>query len=209
MFLHAALRNSPNYSQMTQQQQTTNPMHLLFSPGAAALRNSTNMMANSPLSSMSNGINGMTLHQQQYQQQTPIKTSKRDKSEKSAEKRSAAEKNHIKKPCNAFMWFMKENRGLILKEEGGQQKQSALLNQKLGKIWQEMSKSQQQKYYDMAAAERDEHMKKYPEWTARDNYAIHKKKKKKREKSMGKFNFSNIKNTFILFCGLAKTIYIK
>lgn len=190
MFLQAALRNSPNYPQAAQQQATTNPMHLLFSP--SAMRNSTMMSGNlnSPLSSMSNSINGMSLIDRQQnaaynQQQTPIKTSKRDKTEKiAAEKR---DKNHIKKPCNAFMWFMKENRGQILKEEGGQQKQSALLNQKLGKIWQEMSKIQQQKYYDMAAAERDEHMKKYPQWTARDNYAIHKKKKKKREKSMGFF----------------------
>lgn len=123
------------------------------------------------------------------QQSQQIKTPKREKIDKSLSQTEKRDKNHIKKPCNAFMWFMKENRMAILAKEGGQQKQSALLNQKLGKMWQEMSKSQQQKYYDLAAAERDEHMKKYPHWTARENYAIHKKKKKKREKSMGIFLF--------------------
>lgn len=41
----------------------------------------------------------------------------------------------------------------------------------------------------MAANEREEHLKKYPNWTARENYAIHKKKKKKREKEIGNFLF--------------------
>lgn len=49
-----------------------------------------------------------------------------------------------------------------------------------------MAKKDQQKYYDMAAAEREEHQKKYPHWSASHNYRIHKKKNKKREKSMGK-----------------------
>lgn len=37
----------------------------------------------------------------------------------------------------------------------------------------------------MAREERAKHMQKYPGWTARDNYAINKKKKRKRDKSLG------------------------
>lgn len=38
----------------------------------------------------------------------------------------------------------------------------------------------------MAKKERQEHLKKYPSWSARDNYAVHKKKKRKRDKAQGR-----------------------
>lgn len=81
---------------------------------------------------------------------------------------------------------MKMNRNALLEKEGHPQKQSALLNQQLGKMWQAMSKKEQQPYYDMATNEREEHLRQYPNWSARESYGVHKKnKKKKREKSMG------------------------
>lgn len=86
---------------------------------------------------------------------------------------------------------MRENRSRLLKEEGGQQIQSAVINKKLGSEWQSLSKNDQQKYFDLAAKEREEHQNLHPDWTARDNYAIKKKNKKKlREKSNGLFLFT-------------------
>ncbi len=43
----------------------------------------------------------------------------------------------------------------------------------------------------MAREERAKHMALHPGWTARDNYAINKKKKRKRDKSLGNYNNPN------------------
>lgn len=91
--------------------------------------------------------------------------------------------DHIKKPLNAFMWFMKENRPKLMEELGYKEKQSAELNKELGKRWHDLPKEEQQKYFDMARADREQHKAKYPGWSARENYAVHKRKKKRRDKS--------------------------
>jgi hypothetical protein len=44
-----------------------------------------------------------------------------------------------------------------------------------------LSREEQAKYYDLARRERQTHMRLYPGWTARDNYAKQKKKPKKRD----------------------------
>lgn len=51
--------------------------------------------------------------------------------------------------------------------------------------WHSLSREEQSKYYEMANREKQLHHQLYPGWTARDNYAINqKKKKKKRDKSV-------------------------
>ncbi|CAO4360677.1 unnamed protein product [Caenorhabditis nigoni] len=93
--------------------------------------------------------------------------------------------DHIKKPLNAFMWYMKENRPKLLEEVGNDQKQSAELNKELGKRWHDLPKEEQQKYFEMAKKDRESHKEKYPQWSARENYAVNKKKpKRKRDKSV-------------------------
>uniref|UniRef100_A0A8R1IMM2 HMG box domain-containing protein n=1 Tax=Caenorhabditis japonica TaxID=281687 RepID=A0A8R1IMM2_CAEJA len=93
--------------------------------------------------------------------------------------------DHIKKPLNAFMWFMKENRKKLLEEIGNHEKQSAELNKELGKRWHDLPKEEQQKYFEMAKKDREDHKEKYPQWSARENYAVNKKKtKKRRDKSI-------------------------
>lgn len=89
------------------------------------------------------------------------------------------ERTHIKKPLNAFMLYMKENRPRVMAQVGLQERQSAEINRILGREWHQLDKAKQQKYYDMAREERQSHMQKYPGWSARDNYAIHKKRKRK------------------------------
>uniref|UniRef100_A0A8R1UTZ0 Pop-1 n=1 Tax=Pristionchus pacificus TaxID=54126 RepID=A0A8R1UTZ0_PRIPA len=91
---------------------------------------------------------------------------------------------YVKKPMNAFMWFMKENRPKIMEEEEWKDKQSAELNKELGSRWQKLDKDEQKKYYEMATKDKEDHNKKYPNWTARENYASNKKKKKKRDRTI-------------------------
>ncbi|CAI8014936.1 Protein pangolin, isoform J [Geodia barretti] len=89
-------------------------------------------------------------------------------------------KPHIKKPLNAFMLFMKEKRAEVIKQ--CTLKESAAINQILGKMWHKLDRSEQAKYYELAREERARHMQMYPGWSARDNYAVHKKRKRKPKK---------------------------
>ena len=50
--------------------------------------------------------------------------------------------------------------------------------------WHDLSREEQQKYYEKARSARQLHMEMYPHWNARDNYRFGlKKKKRKRDKS--------------------------
>ena len=51
--------------------------------------------------------------------------------------------------------------------------------------WHALGRQEQAKYYDLARLERQTHMRLYPGWTARDNYAKHKKKARKRDPASG------------------------
>ncbi|XP_072310275.1 transcription factor 7-like 1-A [Eucyclogobius newberryi] len=88
-------------------------------------------------------------------------------------------KPHIKKPLNAFMLYMRDERPKVVAQ--CQVKESATINQILGQRWHSLSKEEQSKYYEMARKERLIHSKLYPGWSARDNYG--KRKKRKRAKS--------------------------
>eukprot|EP00096_Caligus_rogercresseyi_P007952 TRINITY_DN2615_c0_g1_i1.p1 TRINITY_DN2615_c0_g1~~TRINITY_DN2615_c0_g1_i1.p1 ORF type:complete len:353 (-),score=104.27 TRINITY_DN2615_c0_g1_i1:563-1621(-) len=89
---------------------------------------------------------------------------------------------HIKKPLNAFMLYMKEMRPVVQSE--CTLKESAAINQILGRRWHGLSREEQAKYYEKARMERQKHMQMYPHWNARDNYRFgQKKKKRKRDRS--------------------------
>ncbi|KAM4532038.1 transcription factor 7-like 1-A [Fundulus diaphanus] len=93
--------------------------------------------------------------------------------------REEERKPHIKKPLNAFMLYMREERPKVVAQ--CKVKESATINQILGQRWHSLPKEEQAKYYDLARKERLLHSKLYPNWSARDNYG--KKKKRKRVKS--------------------------
>ncbi|XP_016159022.1 PREDICTED: transcription factor 7-like 1 [Ficedula albicollis] len=95
-----------------------------------------------------------------------------------AVKKEEEKKPHIKKPLNAFMLYMKEMRAKVVAE--CTLKESAAINQILGRRWHSLSREEQAKYYELARKERQLHSQLYPTWSARDNYG--KKKKRKREK---------------------------
>ncbi|XP_054468469.1 transcription factor 7-like 1-B [Anoplopoma fimbria] len=97
--------------------------------------------------------------------------------------REEEKKPHIKKPLNAFMLYMREERPKVVAQ--CKVKESATINQILGQRWHSLSKEEQAKYYELARKERLLHSKLYPGWSARDNYG--KKKKRKRAKSETQF----------------------
>ncbi|XP_060747768.1 transcription factor 7 isoform X5 [Tachysurus vachellii] len=99
----------------------------------------------------------------------PHPESKRDRESK---------KPVIKKPLNAFMLYMKEMRAKVIAE--CTLKESAAINQILGRRWHALTREEQAKYYELARKERQLHMQLYPSWSARDNYG--KKKRRKRDK---------------------------
>ncbi|XP_075165465.1 protein pangolin, isoforms A/H/I/S-like [Haematobia irritans] len=100
-------------------------------------------------------------------------------------------KPHIKKPLNAFMLYMKEMRAKVVAE--CTLKESAAINQILGRRWHELSREEQAKYYEKARQERQLHMELYPGWSARDNYGyVSKKRKRKKDKHSTKINTEKI-----------------
>ncbi|XP_053306844.1 transcription factor 7-like 2 isoform X11 [Spea bombifrons] len=113
-----------------------------------------------------------------------LHSSKHQDSKKDEEKK----KPHIKKPLNAFMLYMKEMRAKVVAE--CTLKESAAINQILGRRWHALSREEQAKYYELARKERQLHMQLYPGWSARDNYvgSYGKKKKRKRDKQPGESN---------------------
>ncbi|VDO08874.1 unnamed protein product [Rodentolepis nana] len=93
---------------------------------------------------------------------------------------SRLKKTHIKKPLNAFMLFMKEMRPRV--QEECTLKESAAINQILGKKWHELSRAEQTKYYEMARKAKELHQRLYPGWSARDNYAYHARRRHRRSR---------------------------
>ncbi|XP_058864439.1 transcription factor 7-like 1-A isoform X2 [Acipenser ruthenus] len=93
-------------------------------------------------------------------------------------KKEEEKKPHVKKPLNAFMLYMKEMRAKVVAE--CTLKESAAINQILGRRWHSLTREEQAKYYELARKERQLHSQLYPGWSARDNYG--KRKKRKREK---------------------------
>uniref|UniRef100_A0A8B9JNN3 HMG box domain-containing protein n=1 Tax=Astyanax mexicanus TaxID=7994 RepID=A0A8B9JNN3_ASTMX len=93
-----------------------------------------------------------------------LNSSKHQDQKKEDEKK----KPHIKKPLNAFMLYMKEMRAKVVAE--CTLKESAAINQILGRRWHALSREEQAKYYELARKERQLHMQLYPGWSARDNY---------------------------------------
>lgn len=110
------------------------------------------------------------------QELQPYDRSLKTQGESKAEKE--VKKPTIKKPLNAFMLYMKEMRAKVIAE--CTLKESAAINQILGRRWHALSREEQAKYYELARKERQLHMQLYPGWSARDNYG--KKKRRSREK---------------------------
>ncbi|XP_053731714.1 uncharacterized protein LOC128765200 [Synchiropus splendidus] len=91
----------------------------------------------------------------------------------------AVERPYIKKPQNAFMLFMKEQRPLVMEEH--KIRNSANVNAILGQKWKSLSKQEQAQYFEQANSVRRHHEQEHPEWSYRDNYG-QKRKRDRRKK---------------------------
>uniref|UniRef100_A0A0N5APQ9 dTCF n=1 Tax=Syphacia muris TaxID=451379 RepID=A0A0N5APQ9_9BILA len=192
---------SPSYAALYMQQMqqaALSPSFLTFPPSTSQLPfcNPTNASKGcNPLSGLMrnmaasaphplSSVNPMRLNQMSTPLTSMVSNLTQAADGATSSKRSKAEnmlerERHIKKPLNAFMWFMKKNRPKLMEELDYKERQSAELNKELGRRWHNLSKEEQQQYYDMAKEDRKKHMEKYPNWSARENYAINKKKKRK------------------------------
>nr|XP_054773578.1 transcription factor 7-like 2 [Lytechinus pictus] len=171
---------------------TSSALRSPYPPSLAVSPASMARLGPSPISSGPVPVGSLPhslMHPMGSSQQHDAQQQSNDRHQKEKEKKLAAQEaknkqQHIKKPLNAFMLYMKEMRASVVKE--CTLKESAAINQILGRRWHALSREEQAKYYELARKERQLHMQLYPGWSARDNYAIHgKKKKKKRDKSHG------------------------
>ncbi|XP_041835873.1 transcription factor 7-like 1 [Melanotaenia boesemani] len=83
-------------------------------------------------------------------------------------KRVNDELPYIKKPPNAFLLFLKEQRAAVVAELGITG--SAAVNTVLGERWRSLSSEQQAKYFQEANQLRRQHEQQYPHWSSMDNY---------------------------------------
>ncbi|XP_030595667.1 transcription factor 7-like 1 [Archocentrus centrarchus] len=97
----------------------------------------------------------------------PINTPS-SKKRKRHEHQDDEDRVYVKKPPNAFMLFLKEQRPKVKAELTNSA--SAAVNAVVGERWKSLSKAQQAKYYEQAEEERLLHTQQHPQWSSKDNY---------------------------------------
>nr|XP_032525000.1 protein pangolin, isoforms A/H/I/S isoform X2 [Danaus plexippus plexippus] len=122
-------------------------------------------------------------HHSRSQDKGTSSSSVSDKQSDSSNSKEQNKKPHIKKPLNAFMLYMKEMRAKVVAE--CTLKESAAINQILGRRWHALGREEQAKYYELARRERQLHMQLYPDWSSRANTQRGKKRKRKQETTDG------------------------
>ncbi|XP_029299586.1 transcription factor 7-like 1 [Cottoperca gobio] len=88
---------------------------------------------------------------------------------------------YIKKPPNAFMLFMEEQRPYVVTGPSFECRGNAAVNKILGQRWTSMTHEEQDDYYNQAGVLRRLHAQQHPEWSARENYG--KKRARERRKA--------------------------
>ncbi|XP_034024227.1 uncharacterized protein LOC117508553 isoform X2 [Thalassophryne amazonica] len=83
------------------------------------------------------------------------------------QQRQIEQKPYIKKPPNAFMLFMREQRPNVVAQYN--MKESATVNQILGQKWNALTREEQAKYFELARQEKIIHSQLYPDWSPNAN----------------------------------------
>ncbi|RVE64437.1 hypothetical protein OJAV_G00126000 [Oryzias javanicus] len=94
---------------------------------------------------------------------------------------------YIKKPPNAFMLFLKEQRATVPAEL---KSNSSAVNKLLGEKWSLLSEEQKAKYFNQADEEKRLHAQQHPDWSSSDNYG--KKKRISRKGAPSKIQGLNV-----------------
>ncbi|XP_077525273.1 protein capicua homolog isoform X3 [Amblyomma americanum] len=76
--------------------------------------------------------------------------------------RKAKEKEHIRRPMNAFMIFSKRHRALVHKRHPNQDNRT--VSKILGEWWYALNPSEKQQYHDLAFKVKEAHFKAHPDW---------------------------------------------
>ncbi|MEQ2305250.1 hypothetical protein AMECASPLE_035853 [Ameca splendens] len=109
----------------------------------------------------------------------PLLNSCNSNSERKCEDKQDGGRAYVKKPPNAFMLFLKEQRPKVAAELN--LNHSVAVNSIVGEKWKSLSEEQKAKYYDQARVEKQLHEQQHPEWSNTDNYG--KKRKRIRQKN--------------------------
>uniref|UniRef100_A0A3B5AFG8 HMG box domain-containing protein n=1 Tax=Stegastes partitus TaxID=144197 RepID=A0A3B5AFG8_9TELE len=88
---------------------------------------------------------------------------------------------YIKKPPNAFMLYLKEQRANVVADQ--KVKDSAAVNTLLAERWRSLTEEQQAKYYEQAKTLKLVHAQQHPDWSANDNYGKKRKRRRIRKSS--------------------------
>ncbi|GFY59924.1 protein capicua homolog [Trichonephila inaurata madagascariensis] len=81
---------------------------------------------------------------------------------KSPKKPASREKDHIRRPMNAFMIFSKRHRALVHQRHPNQDNRT--VSKILGEWWYALEPERKQKYHDLAYEVKEAHFKAYPNW---------------------------------------------
>ncbi|XP_071036974.1 protein capicua homolog [Parasteatoda tepidariorum] len=81
---------------------------------------------------------------------------------KSPKKPLSREKDHIRRPMNAFMIFSKRHRALVHQRHPNQDNRT--VSKILGEWWYALEPERKQKYHDLAYEVKEAHFKAYPNW---------------------------------------------
>ncbi|XP_039463709.1 transcription factor 7-like 1 [Oreochromis aureus] len=88
---------------------------------------------------------------------------------------------YVKKPPNAFMLYLKEQRPKVTAELNIPG--SAAVNAVVGQRWKSLSNDQKARYFDQAETERRNHAKEHPAWSTKENYGKKRKRIRLRNES--------------------------
>uniref|UniRef100_A0AAX7UVU8 HMG box domain-containing protein n=1 Tax=Astatotilapia calliptera TaxID=8154 RepID=A0AAX7UVU8_ASTCA len=88
---------------------------------------------------------------------------------------------YVKKPPNAFMLYLKEQRPKVIAELNIPG--SAAVNAVVGQRWKSLSNDQKARYFKQAETERQNHAKEHPAWSTKENYGKKRKRIRLRKES--------------------------
>uniref|UniRef100_A0A3Q0R9X3 HMG box domain-containing protein n=1 Tax=Amphilophus citrinellus TaxID=61819 RepID=A0A3Q0R9X3_AMPCI len=114
---------------------------------------------------------------------------------KRCEQQDDEDRVYVKKPPNAFMLFLKEQRPRLKAELTNSG--SATVNAVMGERWKLLSEAEQAKYYEQAEEERLLHAQQHPQWSSKDSYGKKRRRIRRSACSTGKRRF--LETTVIFF----------